>query len=51
MSQSYEVIFENNKKWVESKIAEDPNFFKELAKLVSSEIILSKLLYERKYRI
>jgi hypothetical protein len=32
MSQSYEVIFENNRKWVESKVAEDPNFFHELAK-------------------
>lgn len=32
MSQSYEVIFENNKKWVESKVSEDPNFFSELAK-------------------
>ena len=32
MSQSYEVIFENNRKWVESKIGENPNFFEDLAK-------------------
>lgn len=32
MSQSYEAIFENNKKWVESKVAKDPKFFQELAK-------------------
>ena len=32
MSQSYEVIFENNRKWVASKIAQDPKFFEELAK-------------------
>ena len=31
MSQSYEVIFENNKKWVESKLADDPDFFHDLA--------------------
>jgi hypothetical protein len=36
MSQSYEVIFENNRKWVESKVAEDPNFFHELAKTQTS---------------
>ena len=39
MSQSYEVIFENNKKWVESKVAEDPNFFKELAKTQHPEFL------------
>lgn len=32
MSQSYKVIFENNKKWVESKISKNPKFFEELAK-------------------
>lgn len=32
MAKSYEVIFENNKKWVESKIAESPEYFHELAK-------------------
>ncbi|GEN73235.1 carbonic anhydrase [Chryseobacterium lathyri] len=32
MSQSYEIIFENNRKWVESKISQDPEFFHELAK-------------------
>lgn len=31
MKRSYEVIFENNKKWVESKLAEDKDFFKTLA--------------------
>ncbi|PST44277.1 carbonic anhydrase [Riemerella anatipestifer] len=32
MPNSYEVIFENNKKWVESKLGEDVNFFENLAK-------------------
>ncbi|KQT15534.1 carbonate dehydratase [Chryseobacterium sp. Leaf404] len=31
MSQSYEVIFENNRKWVESKLGDNPDFFRELA--------------------
>jgi len=31
MKKSYEVIFENNKKWVESKLAEDQDFFKTLS--------------------
>ncbi|MBU8883550.1 carbonic anhydrase [Kaistella sp. DKR-2] len=31
MKQSYEVIFENNKKWVESKLAENQDFFKTLS--------------------
>ncbi|WP_332022609.1 carbonic anhydrase [Kaistella sp.] len=31
MKKSYEVIFENNKKWVESKLAENPDFFKILS--------------------
>ena len=31
MKKSYEVIFENNKKWVESKLAEDQHFFKTLS--------------------
>lgn len=31
MKKSYEVIFENNKKWVESKLAENPDFFKVLS--------------------
>lgn len=31
MKKSYEVIFENNKKWVESKLAENPDFFKTLS--------------------
>ena len=31
MKKSYEVIFENNKKWVESKLDENPDFFKILS--------------------
>ena len=31
MKKSYEVIFENNKKWVESKLVENPDFFKTLS--------------------
>ncbi|MGZ5274261.1 MAG: carbonic anhydrase [Kaistella sp.] len=31
MKKSYEVIFENNMKWVESKLAEDKDFFKALS--------------------
>lgn len=32
MALSYKVIFENNKKWVEKKLGEDADFFKNLAK-------------------
>lgn len=32
MPKSYEVIFENNKKWIESKIAKNPEYFHELVK-------------------
>ncbi|KUG12589.1 carbonic anhydrase [Elizabethkingia sp. HvH-WGS333] len=39
MTQSYEVIFENNKKWVASKLLEDPNFFQELAKKQNPEFL------------
>ncbi len=31
MKRSYEVIFENNRKWLESKLAEDQDFFKSLS--------------------
>lgn len=31
MKRSYEVIFENNKKWVESKLTEDKDFFTTLS--------------------
>lgn len=31
MKKSYEVIFENNKKWVESQLAKNPDFFKILS--------------------
>ncbi|MGZ5265033.1 MAG: carbonic anhydrase, partial [Kaistella sp.] len=31
MKKSYEVIFENNMKWVESKLAEDKDFFQTLS--------------------
>lgn len=32
MPQSYDKIFENNKKWITSKVAKDPDYFHELAK-------------------
>ena len=32
MAVTYQSIFENNKKWVESKISQDPEYFHELAK-------------------
>jgi carbonic anhydrase len=32
MSDFYKKILDNNKKWVESALAKDPNFFEELAK-------------------
>lgn len=31
MSNSYEQIFENNRKWVESKLSQDQDFFTNLA--------------------
>ena len=31
MSQSYEVIFENNRKWQETKRQQYPDYFKDLA--------------------
>jgi len=39
MTNSYEVIFENNRKWVESKIGENPSFFEELAKTQTPEYL------------
>ncbi|MBT0549240.1 carbonic anhydrase [Riemerella anatipestifer] len=39
MPNSYEVIFENNKKWVESKLGEDVNFFENLAKNQTPEFL------------
>lgn len=39
MKKSYEVIFENNRKWVESKLTEDPNFFTELAKTQTPDFL------------
>lgn len=39
MSQSYDGIFENNRKWVESRISADPTFFEELAKTQSPEYL------------
>ncbi|RZJ88374.1 MAG: carbonic anhydrase [Chryseobacterium sp.] len=39
MSTSYEVIFENNKKWVESKIGDNPSFFEDLAKTQTPEYL------------
>ncbi|QCX53415.1 carbonic anhydrase [Elizabethkingia sp. JS20170427COW] len=39
MPQSYLKIFENNKKWVESKVAENPEFFHELSKTQSPDYL------------
>ncbi|SFI24753.1 carbonic anhydrase [Halpernia frigidisoli] len=39
MSQSYDGIFENNRKWVESRISADPTFFEELAKTQTPEYL------------
>ena len=39
MSQSYKAIFENNRKWVESKIEKNPKFFEELAKTQNPEYL------------
>lgn len=39
MSKSYEVIFENNRKWVESKIGDNPSFFEDLAKTQTPEYL------------
>ncbi len=39
MALSYKVIFENNKKWVEEKLSEDADFFKNLAKEQNPEYL------------
>lgn len=39
MAKSYEAIFENNKKWVESKISENPKYFHQLAKTQNPEYL------------
>ncbi len=39
MTNSYEVIFENNRKWVESKIGDNPNFFEDLSKTQTPEYL------------
>lgn len=39
MAKSYETIFENNKKWVEEKISENPEYFHELAKNQTPEYL------------
>ena len=39
MALSYKVIFENNKKWVEKKLGEDADFFKNLAKEQNPEYL------------
>ena len=39
MALSYKVIFENNKKWVERKLGEDADFFKNLAKEQNPEYL------------
>ena len=39
MALSYKVIFENNKKWVEEKLGEDADFFKNLSKEQNPEYL------------
>ena len=39
MKQSYEKIFENNKKWVESKLAENNDFFKTLSETQTPDFL------------
>ena len=39
MKKSYEVIFENNKKWLESKLDENKDFFKTLAASQTPEFL------------
>ena len=39
MALSYKVIFENNKKWVEKKLGEDADFFKNLSKEQNPEYL------------
>ena len=39
MPQSYKVIFENNKKWVEAKIAQNPEYFHDLAKTQNPDFL------------
>ena len=39
MKQSYEKIFENNKKWVESKLAENKDFFKTLSQTQTPDFL------------
>lgn len=39
MDNSYEVIFENNKKWVESRISKDPEYFQKLSASQSPEFL------------
>ena len=39
MAKSYEAIFENNKKWVESKISGNPEYFHQLAQTQNPEYL------------
>ncbi len=39
MKKSYEVIFENNRKWVESQLVNDPEFFKNLSATQTPEYL------------
>lgn len=39
MAKSYKAIFENNKKWVEDKISQNPEYFHELAKTQNPEFL------------
>ena len=44
MSQSYEVIFENNRKWQETKRQQCPDYFKDLADGQNPEYLYIGLL-------
>jgi len=39
MADSYKIIFENNKKWVEAKLKENPEYFHELSKNQNPEFL------------
>ena len=39
MPHSYEIIFENNKKWVQNKLNIDPQYFEDLAKTQNPEFL------------
>ena len=39
MKKSYDAIFDNNKKWVESQVSQDPTFFKNLSLTQTPEFL------------